>query len=60
MKKPTRKVHQDRLDIEMTILDDYINNAYNDLMSDEREDDEKVKETYKTYSPEEHGGDSSC
>ena len=43
----------------MMILDEYITN-YNDLMSDEREDDEKVKEAYKTYSPEEHGGDSSC
>jgi hypothetical protein len=59
VKKPTDKFHQDHLDIEMMILDEYITN-YNDLMSDEREDDEKVKEAYKTYSPEEHGGDSSC
>jgi len=53
-----KKIIQDRLDVVMTILDDYID-LHDDIVDEERKDNERIKETFKTYSPEELGGDCS-
>lgn len=47
---------QDRLELDMAILDAYVG-YYDDLLCEERQDNERIKEIYKTYSPEEYGSD---